>query len=256
MAEVRVAIVEDEPPARAKLKRLLAAHPGYRVVAEADDVAGGLAALRNEKPDLLFLDIQLGAESGFDLLTRAAPPYPLIVFTTAFHEHALRAFEFAALDYLLKPFDRERFARALQRVDERLATRDDEAGEERLRKLSADLGRTPRLTRIVVHERGRAVIVPLADVKRLSSAGNYVEVHTGARRHLVRAALARLAQRLDPAEFLRVHRSHLVRADFIAEIAPWAHGDLKLTLKDGGELMLSRRYRSLLPERWQEGRGS
>lgn len=252
MPEIRVVIVEDEPPARAKLRRLLAEHPAYRIVAEADDVAGGLAALRTGKPDLLFLDIKLGAGSGFDLLARAAPPYPLIVFTTAFHEHALRAFEFAALDYLLKPFDRDRFARTLQRVGERLAEQDGDAGEERLRRLGVNFGHTLRLSRIVVHERGRSLIVPVAEVSRLSAAGNYVEVHTPPRRHLVRATLSRLAQRLDPAEFLRVHRSHLVRADAIAEITPWAHGDLRLTLKDGSELMLSRRYRSLLPETWRE----
>src|SRR6478609_3307715 len=252
MAEIRVAIVEDEPPARAKLKRMLGEHDGYRVVAEADDVAGGVAALREEKPDLLFLDIRLGAGNGFDVLTRAVPPYPLIVFTTAYHEHALRAFEFAALDYLLKPFDRERFARTLERVAARLAERDADADEERLRKLGAELKVTQRLCRFVVHERGRSLIVPIGDVSRLSAAGNYVEVHTPSRRHLVRATLSRLAQRLDPAEFLRVHRSHLVRANAIAEVAPWAHGDLKLTLKDGSELMLSRRYRSLLPEDWRE----
>jgi two-component system LytT family response regulator len=250
MPEIRVVIVEDEPPARAKLRRFLDQHANYRIVAEAEDVAGGLAAWRDEKPDLVFLDIQLGAENGFDLLTRAPPPYPLIVFTTAFHEHALRAFEFAALDYLLKPFDRDRFARTLARVGERLSARSendgDAADEERLRKLAS----TPRLSRIVVHERGRSLIVPIADVQRLTAAGNYVEVHTTARSYLVRATLSRLAQRLDPAEFLRVHRSHLVRADFVAEIAPWAHGDLKLTLKDGSELMLSRRYRGLLPEDW------
>jgi two-component system, LytTR family, response regulator len=250
MPEIRVVIVEDEPPARAKLRRFLDAHADYRIVAEADDVAGGLVAWREEKPDLLFLDIQLGAENGFDLLARASPPYPLIVFTTAFHEHALRAFEFAALDYLLKPFDRERFARTLARVAERLSVRSesdgDAANEERLRKLAS----TPRLSRIVVHERGRSLIVPVDDVQRLSAAGNYVEVHTAVRSYLVRATLARLAQRLDPGEFLRVHRSHLVRADFIAEIAPWAHGDLKLTLKDRSEIMLSRRYRSVLPEDW------
>lgn len=255
MAEIRVAIVEDEPPARAKLRRLLADYPDHRVAAEADDVAGGLAALREQRPDLLFLDIQLGAESGFDLLTRAAPPYPLIVFTTAYHEHALRAFEFAALDYLLKPFDRERFARSMQRVAERLAARAEGGGEaadeERLRRLRADLPQTPPLRRIVVHERGRALIVPIADVVRLSAAGNYVDIYTTARCYLIRAGLARLAQRLDPKQFLRVHRSHLVRADFIAQVAPWAHGDLKLTLKDGSELMLSRRYRSLLPQDWQ-----
>ncbi|MFI4970949.1 MAG: LytR/AlgR family response regulator transcription factor [Lysobacterales bacterium] len=255
MAEIRVAIVEDEPPARAKLRRMLGEHAGYRVIAEADDVASGLAALRNDKPDLLFLDIQLGAESGFDLLARASPPYPLIVFTTAFHEHALRAFEFAALDYLLKPFDRERFARCLMRVGERLAERREGEGgaadEERLRKLGTNLDRTPRLSRIVVHERGRSLLVPIGDVQRLSAAGNYVEVHTTARCHLIRATLSRLAQRLDPGEFLRVHRSHLVRADFIAAVAPWAHGDVKLTLRDGSELMLSRRYRALLPEDWR-----
>ncbi|HEY6986121.1 MAG TPA: LytTR family DNA-binding domain-containing protein [Rhodanobacteraceae bacterium] len=252
MSEIRVVIVEDEPPARAKLKRLLAEHSAYRVAAEAGDVATGLAAIRTAKPDLLFLDIKLGAESGFDLLARASPPYPLIVFTTAYHEHALRAFEYAALDYLLKPFDRDRFARTLQRVGERLAEHDEDAGEERLRRLGRDLGHTPRLCRFVVHERGRSLIVPIGEVSRLSAAGNYVEVHTSSRRHLVRATLSRLAQRLDPTEFLRVHRSHLVRADAISEIAPWAHGDLRLTLKDGSELMLSRRYRSLLPENWRE----
>lgn len=256
MNEVRVAIVEDEPPARAKLRRLLDEHAGYRIVAEAEDIAGGLALLRNDRPDLLFLDIQLGAENGFDLLARAPPPFPLIVFTTAYHEHALRAFEVAALDYLLKPFDRERFAGALVRVGERIAERRGGEGaaadEERLRHLGGDLGRASRLARIVVHERGRALIVPIAEVQRLSAAGNYVEVHCGGRKHLVRATLSRLAQRLDPAEFLRVHRSHLVRAGFIAAVEPWAHGDLRLTLCDGEELLLSRRYRSLLPDGWLE----
>jgi two-component system LytT family response regulator len=256
MAEIRVVIVEDEPPARAKLRRLLDPHADYRIVAEADDVAGGLAAWRNLRPDLLFLDIQLGAESGFDLLVRAPPPCPLIVFTTAYHEHALRAFEFAALDYLLKPFDRDRFARTLVRVGERLADRgegdEDVAGAERLRHLGALAA--PRLSRIVVHERGRSLIVPIADVQRLSAAGNYVELHTAARRYLVRATLARLAQRLDPGEFLRVHRSQLVRAECVAEVAPRAHGDALLTLRDGSEVLLSRRYRDLLPEDWRRGR--
>jgi two-component system, LytTR family, response regulator len=250
MPDIRVVIVEDEPPARAKLRRLLDEHAAYRIVAEADDVSAGLAALRTHKPDVLFLDIQLGAESGFGLLQRAAPPYPLIVFTTAFHEHALRAFEFAALDYLLKPFDRERFARALLRVGERLSAHDETDGEERLRRLNADLAHTPRLSRIVVREQGRSLVVPIGDVQRLSASGNYVEVHAGVRRYLVRCTLSRFAQRLDPTEFLRVHRSHLVRGDFIAEVAPAAHGDLKLMLKDGEELMLSRRFRRLLPEDW------
>lgn len=249
---VRVAIVDDEPPARAKLRRLLGACRDWQVAGEADDVAGALALLRSGV-DLVFLDIRLGAENGFDVLARAAPPYPLVVFTTAYHEHALRAFEVAALDYLLKPFDRARFERALARVDERLAERRGEGGgtadEERLRRLDT-VAPAPRLQRLVVHERGRSLIVPIAEVQRLSAAGNYVEVHTAAHRHLVRATLSRLALRLDPAEFLRVHRSHLVRADFIAETLPHAHGDVRLRLRDGSELLLSRRYRALLPEGW------
>lgn len=256
MIEVRVAIVEDEPPARAKLRRLLSDHPHYRIVGEAEDIAGGLALLRRDKPDLLFLDIRLGEENGFDVLARATPPHPLVVFTTAYHEHALRAFEVAALDYLLKPFDRARFEQCLERVTARIAERRGSDGvaddEERLRRI-VDLGRAGRLVRLVVHERGRSCIVPIADVVRLSASGNYVEVHTRERRHLVRATLARLSQRLDPAEFLRVHRSHLVRADFIATTEPWAHGDVKLVLRDGAELMLSRRYRALLPDDWLTG---
>lgn len=250
---VRVAIVDDEPPARAKLRRLLAGRGDWRIAGEADDVAGALALLRGGV-DLLFLDIRLGAESGFDVLARAAPPYPLVVFTTAYHEHALRAFEVAALDYLLKPFDRARFEHTLARVDERLAARRDDgdaADEERLRRLDA-VAPTPRLQRLVVHERGRSLIVPIAEVQRLSAAGNYVEVHTPTRMHLVRATLSRLALRLDPAEFLRVHRSHLVRADFVAQIAPHAHGDLRLVLRDGTELLLSRRYRRLLAGIWRD----
>jgi two-component system LytT family response regulator len=253
MADVRVAIIDDEPPARARLRRLLADHAGWRIVAEAEDVAGGLAILRTRAPDLLFLDIRLGAEDGFDLLARAPPPYPLIVFTTAYHEHALRAFEVAALDYLLKPFDRTRFSHCLERVAVRLAERHADAHDgadahaERLRGLRGGLAYAPRLQHIVVHARGRSLSVPISDVQRLEAAGNYVEVHVAQGRHLVRATLSRLAQRLDPAEFLRVHRSHLVRADFIVATAPWAHGDMKLTLRDGSEVMLSRRYRALLP---------
>lgn len=253
MTDARVAIVEDEPPARARLRRLLSQHPGWHIVAEADDLAGGLAILRAHAPDLLFLDIRLGSDDGFDLLARASPPYPLIVFTTAYHEHAVRAFEVAALDYLLKPFDRARFAQCLERVAARLSERrtlprgDADAHEESLRRLAGGLARVPRLDRIVVHEQGRSLIVPIGDVQRLEAAGNYVVVHTAGARHLVRATLSRLAQRLDPGEFLRVHRSHLVRADRIVATTPCGHGDLRLSLRDGGEVLLSRRYRALLP---------
>jgi len=247
MTETRVLIVEDEPPARAKLRRMLAAYPDLQVVAEAENVAGALAGLRNHRPDLLFLDIQLGTQNGFDVLARAAPPYPLVVFTTAYQQYALRAFEVAALDYLLKPFDAERFQLAMRRVFDRLAERRRgvSVDDERLRHASGLTG-VPGLSRLVVRERGRNLVVPLKDVHRFSAAGNYVEVHTQSRTYLIRAVLSRLAQRLDPLEFLRVHRSHLVRADQIAAFAPLAHGDALVTLRNGSELTVSRRYRILL----------
>jgi len=256
---LRLLIVDDSAEVLAVARELLE-RQGLTVVGVALDGATALRSALEQRPDVALVDIDLGGESGFDLLRRAPPPcapnasYPLIVFTTAHHEHAVRAFEFAALDYLLKPFDQARFARTLARVDARLAARNGEAddAEERLRRVGALAA--PRLTRLVVHERGRALIVPVGEVQRLSAAGNYVEIHTPSRRHLIRATLARLAQRLDPAEFLRVHRSHLVRAAAVAAIAARTHGDALLTLRDGTEVLLSRRFRALLPPDWRGSR--
>lgn len=247
MTALRTIVVDDEPPARARLRRLLAGHADIAVVAEADSVASGVACIRAQRPQLLFLDIALGSGNGFQLLQRLDAPPP-VVFTTAYHEHAVRAFEVAAIDYLLKPFDGERLAISLQRVRQRLAGDVDGEADERLRRLRGALPELPALRRLVVHERGRRLVVPIEAVVRLSAAGNYVEVTTANGRHLVRATLARIAQRLDPRHWLRVHRSHIVRADFVAATAPCGHGDLRLTLHDGSELTLTRRFRKLLPD--------
>lgn len=244
-----VVIVEDEPPARAKLQRLLADENDFAVVAEADNVAGGKAALAKHRPAVLYLDIQLGAESGFDVLDpRSAEPAPLVIFTTAYSEFAVRAFELQALDYLLKPFDRERFLRSVERTREALRQSDAADVEERVRRLLASLPeRAPPLTQLPVRERDRTILVPAEDILRLAAADNYVEIFTPSRKYLVRETLAGLASQLDPARFLRVHRSHIVRVDFIREIRPWFHGDYQLVLRDGTELNLSRRFKALLP---------
>ncbi len=243
---LEVALVEDEAPARARLKRLLAAHADVRIVGEAEDVAGALALLRATRPALVFLDVQLGRDDAFALLRRLPEPQPLIVFATAHHEHALRAFEVAAVDYLLKPFDGERLARALARVRARLAEADTLPADEDVRRLRAAWmpAQPPRL---VVQDRGHRIVVPLVDLLRVAACGNYVELHTAERRYLLRTPLARLAQRLDPAQFLRVHRGHLLRADQIVSVTPRAHGDAELHLRDGSTLLLSRRYRESLP---------
>ena len=244
---LEVAIVEDEAPARARLQRLLAAHADVRLVGEAEDVTGALALLRATRPALLFLDVQLGRDDAFALLRRLPEPQPLIVFATAHHEHALRAFEVAAVDYLLKPFDDERLARALARVRARLIDADALPADEDVRRLRAAWQPTPWLTRLVVHDRDRRIVLPLADLLRVAACGNYVELHTAERRYLLRMSLGRLAQRLDPALFLRVHRGHLLRADQIVSVTPRAHGDAELHLRDGSSLLLSRRFREALP---------
>lgn len=245
-----VVVVDDEPPARAKLRRLLGELPDFRVVAEAGDVAKAIAVVSAARPDVLYLDIQLGTDSGFDVVAglRAAEASPLIVFTTAYAEYAVRAFEVQALDYLLKPFDRDRFRASIERVRAELAEPDRSDVEERVRRLLAQLPDRPTaLQQVLVRGRDRAFFVAVRDIDRIAAAGNYVEVHVGGKVHLIREPLSSFIAPLDAAEFLRVHRSHVVRLGFIAELKPMFHGDYELLLRDGQTLPLSRRYKALLP---------
>jgi two-component system, LytTR family, response regulator len=250
-----VVIVDDEPPARAKLQRLLGDLPDFRVVAEAGSVAEAVPAVTEARPDVLYLDIQLGADSGFDVVDglRAAEVAPLIVFTTAYSEYAVRAFDVQALDYLLKPFDRERFVASIERVRAALAEADRSDVEERVRRLLAQIpGRPAAVQQILVRGADRAYFLAVRDIDRVTAAGNYVEVHAGGKVHLIRESLTSFVAQLDAAEFLRVHRSHVVRLGFIAELKPMFHGDYELVLRDGQTLPLSRRYKALLPEAIRE----
>ena len=244
-----VLIVDDEPPARAKLKRFLEPLEDFAVVAEADSVAGALEALRRHAPALLYLDIQLGAQNGFAVLDGLDGEFaPHVVFTTAYAEYAVQAFEVQALDYLLKPFDRDRFLVSVARVREVLAESDRGDLEERMRRLLAGLpGRAAPLRQVAIRERGRVILLDVQDIESVSAAGNYVEVHAGGRAHLLREPLTRFAAQLDAGEFIRVHRSHLVRMAAIAELSPLFSGDYELTLKSGTRLPMSRRYKALLP---------
>jgi two-component system LytT family response regulator len=250
-----VVIVDDEPPARAKLRRLLAELPDFRVVAEAGDVTEAVQLASAARPDVLYLDIQLGAASGFDVLDglRDAGAAPLVVFTTAYSEYAVRAFEVQALDYLLKPFDRDRFLASIERVRGALAEADRSDVEERVRRLLAQLpGRPAAVQQVLVRGSDRAYFLAVRDIDRIAAAGNYVEVHAAGKVHLVRESLTSFIAPLDASEFLRVHRSHVVRLGFIAELKPMFHGDYELVLRDGQTLPLSRRYKALLPEAIRE----
>jgi two-component system LytT family response regulator len=244
-----VAIVDDEPPARAKLQRFISELDDFRVVAEAAAVDTAIDAVRRLTPKVLYLDVQLGTRSGFEVLDALhGITAPVIVFTTAYSEHAVRAFEVQALDYLLKPFDRDRFLQSAARVRVALLTPDHSDWEERMRRMLAGLpGRAPLARQILVRDADRAYFLSVEDIDHISAAGNYVEVHAGGKVHLIREPLSSFISQLAPEEFLRVHRSHVVRIGFIAEMRPMFHGDYELILRDGERLPLSRRYKQLLP---------
>ncbi len=245
-----VVIIDDEPPARAKLVRFIAELDDFRVAAEAGSVEDGIAAVKSAAPDVLFLDIQLGNRSGFDVLDglQGVDGAPLVVFTTAYSEYAVKAFELQALDYLLKPFDRDRFARSIERTRDALKEPDHSDVEERVRRLLAQIpGRPTTAAQILIREADRAFFLSVDDIQRISAAGNYIEVHARGKVHLIRDTLTAFIAQLDTSEFLRVHRSHVVRINFIVEMRPMFHGDYELVLRDGQTLSLSRRYKALLP---------
>jgi two-component system LytT family response regulator len=250
---VRVLIADDEPPARAKLRRFLDADPEVAVAGEAASGTEAVEMIERLRPDLVFLDIQMPGADGFGVLQAIDPAaLPHVVFVTAYDEYALRAFEVHAVDYLLKPFDADRFRTALARAKERVRARPPAGGDgldERIRRVLAEARPAPGyLERVLVRTGTRAVFLRTDEVDWLEAEENYVRLHAGAESYLVRGTLAGLEERLDPARFIRVHRSHIVNLASIRELHPWSHGDWMIVLRDGRQLMLSRRYRDRIPE--------
>jgi two-component system, LytTR family, response regulator len=233
---MRALIVDDEAPARAKIRRMLAAAGGVEITGEASTGREALVSIKRSRPDIVFLDIQMPGLNGFsvaDVLDREGGPY--VVFVTAHDHHALRAFEAGAVDYLLKPFTPERFGRMLDRARERIQS----GGAKPAMVRGAEY-----LRRILVIADGRAQFLPVERIDRAESERNYVTLHSGGAQHRVRTTIGALAERLDPGQFLRVNRSALVRLDAIREMHEWSHGDFRVVMRDGTELNWSRRYRA------------
>lgn len=245
---IRVVLVDDEPPARDKLRAFLVRDERVEVVGEAGDGVEGVEVIERERPDLVYLDIQMPGMDGFELLEALdVDPLPQVIFVTAYDEHAVRAFDVRALDYLLKPVDGERFVRALDRALEEVERGQSQDVASRVRDAMASLPPERRMVeRFLVRSRGRMWLLPARDVDWIGAAGNYVELHAGGETHLVRGTLQLLEERLDPRRFARVHRSTIVSLGRIKEIHPWSHGDLLLVLHDGTELRMSRRYRDAI----------
>jgi len=245
---LRVAIVDDEPPARARLRRLLRNHDDVEIVAECGDGAAAVHAIESARPDVVFLDVQMPELDGFEVLRALdVPRLPAVIFVTAFDKYALRAFEVHALDYVLKPVEADRFDRALSHARQRILERQSAGAglSDLIRELARDRA---HLTRIPVRSEGRVKVIDLGDVDWISAADNYVTRHIGRHEYLVRDTLSALEQRLNANEFVRVHRSTIVRLDRIAELLPDLHGEFRIRLKNGAEVALSRTYRARVEE--------
>jgi two-component system LytT family response regulator len=246
----RVVVVDDEPPARDTLRLLLGRDPRFSLVTECAHGELAVAAVHAQRPDLLLLDVQMPGMDGFAVLRAIGPTaVPAIVFVTAFDRYALQAFETHALDYLLKPFSDERCAAVLDRVDARLRERSLAATGRRLAGLLADRRSRTAPGQLIVRESGRTLVIPYEDIVWIEAEDYYVRVHARGRRTLVRLTLKRLADDLDPARFLRVHRSAIVNLDCVREVEPLASGDQRLLLSDGTELRVSRTHRARLEAR-------
>jgi two-component system LytT family response regulator len=252
---IRVVIADDEAVARARLRRLLAGEPEMRIVAECADGPAAVAAIEEHEPDLLFLDIQMPGLDGFGVLgaVRTAP-LPVTVFVTAWDEHALRAFEVNATDYLLKPVDEERLAESVRRARLRIARTD--SADDRVLALIRDLGGRPGpadaagpagyAERLLIRGRSRLYPVRTCDVDYAESSANYVRLHTGAQEHMLREPIGELARRLDPRRFVRIHRTTIVNVERVAEVQPWFSGDAIAILASGKKLRVSRAHRLAL----------
>lgn len=242
-------IVDDEPLGRDLVRHMLAPHPDFRVVGECTDGEKALAAIRRLAPQLVLLDIKMPRLDGMSLLQRLeAGARPLIVFLTAHDTYAIQAFEAHAFDYLLKPFDQDRFDQMIARIRRRLRELEEVRLGQNVRHLLAGAppaaaAKPPALERIVVRESGRVYFVNVSDIEWLEASGNYVALHVaGGRSHLVHETLAALEAKLDPARFVRIHRSTMVRIDRIKELLPHFNGEYVVLLHDQTRLKLSRSF--------------
>jgi two-component system LytT family response regulator len=245
---MRILIADDEPLARKRIKSLLADVPDAEVVAECANGRETVEAIRLHAPDVVFLDIQMPELDGFGVVQHAGQvPIPAIIFVTAFDEFAVRAFEVHALDYLLKPFDRDRFNRALQRARDHVARGQVAVTHAQIQALLADLKPVPpKEERILIKSAGRAVLIPVSDIDWIESAGNYVTIRTAGQSHLLRDTMKSMEQRLDPRTFRRIHRNIIVNINRIKELHTMGKGEYVLKLRDGAKLTVSRRFRSNL----------
>jgi two-component system LytT family response regulator len=249
---IRVLVADDELPARQRLVDLLRRDEQVAAILEAADGQTAVETIQKEDPDVLFLDVQMPELDGLGVVDAiGAAEMPLTVFVTAYDQHAIRAFEANALDYLLKPFSDERFEATMARVKSRLDERSLREFGQRVMKMvsAAPVAPERRLDRLVVKSGGTTRFIRVVDIDWIEAAGVYVTLHVAGKELLYRAALNDLAEKLDPRRFVRVHRSALVNIESILQLEPISHGEFEVVLKNGARTRVSRTYRGQLEKR-------
>ncbi|HZH32620.1 MAG TPA: LytTR family DNA-binding domain-containing protein [Pyrinomonadaceae bacterium] len=251
MNNIRTLIVDDEPLARERIKRFLSDERDLELIGECSEGHAAVEAIRTLKPDLVFLDVQIPELDGFGVLNAVGlAEMPAVIFVTAYDRYALQAFDVNALDYLLKPYNRERFRKAVERARALLSNGAKGELNERLLSLLENFKTEParHLERLMIKSSGRVFFLRTAELDWIEAEGNYLRLHVGRESHLVRETMNRLASKLDPDKFLRIHRSTLVNIERIKELQPLFSGDYVVILRDGKQLTLSRSYRDKLLE--------
>lgn len=249
--KIRALIVDDEPLARRRIKSLLAHDPSVDVIGECSDGYKAVSSIRELTPDLVFLDVQMPAMDGFEVIkTIGLERMPTVIFVTAYDQYALRAFEVSALDYLLKPFDRSRFQKTLDRAKTMIRRLHNGDVNDQLLSLLGDLRREQEIPdRFIIKSGGRVVFLRVEEIDWMTAVGNYVRLQVGRDYHFMRETMTGMEAKLDSDRFMRIHRSTIVNLDRVKEIQPTAKGEYVVIMRDGTQLIMSRRYRERLNER-------
>jgi two-component system, LytTR family, response regulator len=246
--KIHTIIVDDEPLARRRLKTFLKADPEIELISECADGFEAVRAIKRHSPDLVFLDVQMPEKDGFGVIADLqGSRLPLFIFVTAYDEYALKAFEVAALDYLLKPFDEARFQKTLQRAKAVLDGSSADQTSVLLEFLKEWKSRPKYLEKIAVSSEDRIWLLPVDRIEFIEASGNYLRIHAGKNAYVLRETVQSIERQLDPAKFWRVHRSVIVNVDRIREIKQMFHGSFRIVLLSGRELPLSRKYKHLIP---------
>ena len=247
--KIRALIVDDEPLARKRIKSLLAQDSSVDVIGECPDGYKAVSSINELTPDLVFLDVQMPAMDGFEVIKTIGPEQmPTVIFVTAYDQYALKAFEVNALDYLLKPFNRSRFQKTLERA--KAMIRQNGNVNNQLLSLLGDLRREQEIPdRFIIKSGGRVVFLRVEEIDWMRTVGNYVRLQVGRDSHLMRETMNGMEAKLNPDRFMRIHRSTIVNIDRVKEVQPWAKGEYVVIMRDGTRLIMSRLYRELLNER-------